>query len=218
MEKASRPRTIIAVKPLIKATSPKKQTIKKKTTSVDVSSRLKELQKSTKSSACKIRPSVKAPSNQTDKSPTAAPSPEKPKSTGAFKVRAIEKTKFCYFCAVRKVQWQVDITQIDYTHYLPLFFEGLREIDEPYKFLALNGTLDMLEKGGDKPLSCIPHLVIPIKQNLMTRHPTIMCIQMKVLQKLVLCCPYAGEALVPYYRQLLTIFNLFITNELRRCD
>ncbi|KAG9403778.1 hypothetical protein AC1031_005274 [Aphanomyces cochlioides] len=231
MEKASQPRTIIAVKPLIKATSPKKQTIKKKTPSVDVSSRLKELQKSTKSSACKIRPSVKAPSNQTDKSPTAAPSPEKPKPTGAFKVRAIEKTKFRYFYdrgdlplrvnfsgAVRKVQWQVDITQIDYTHYLPLFFEGLREVDEPYKFLALNGTLDMLEKGGDKPLSCIPHLVIPIKQNLMTRHPTIMCIQMKVLQKLVLCCPYAGEALVPYYRQLLTIFNLFITKRVNCGD
>ncbi|KAH9130408.1 hypothetical protein LEN26_008560 [Aphanomyces euteiches] len=76
----------------------------------------------------------------------------------------------------------------------------------------------MLEKGGDKPLSCIPHLVIPIKQNLMTRHPTIMCIQMKVLQKLVLCCPYAGEALVPYYRQLLTIFNLFITKRVNCGD
>ncbi|RHY81693.1 hypothetical protein DYB31_012157 [Aphanomyces astaci] len=106
---------------------------------------------------------------------------------------------------------QVDITQIDYSHYLPLFFEGLRELDEPYRFLALNGTMDMLEKGGDRPLTCIPHLVIPIKQNLMTRHPTIMCIQMKVLQKLVLTCPYAGEALVPYYRQILTIFNLFAT-------
>ncbi|RQM22062.1 hypothetical protein B5M09_005134 [Aphanomyces astaci] len=106
---------------------------------------------------------------------------------------------------------QVDITQIDYSHYLPLFFEGLRELEEPYRFLALNGTMDMLEKGGDRPLTCIPHLVIPIKQNLMTRHPTIMCIQMKVLQKLVLTCPYAGEALVPYYRQILTIFNLFAT-------
>ncbi|KAF0691375.1 Aste57867_17371 [Aphanomyces stellatus] len=186
--------------------------------------RLAELQKNTKSSASKVKP---ASSNQAEK----ASSPEKPKPTGAFKVRAIEKTKFRYFYdradlplrvnfsgAVRKVQWQVDITQIDYGHYLPLFFEGLRELDEPYKFLALNGTMDMLEKGGDRPLSCIPHLVIPIKQNLMTRHPTILCIQMKVLQKLVLSCPYAGEALVPYYRQILTIFNLFITKRVNCGD
>jgi hypothetical protein len=105
----------------------------------------------------------------------------------------------------------VDITTLDYAHYLPLFFEGLRELDEPYKFLALQGTMDLLEKGGSRPLSVIPHLILPIKQILMTRHPAILCTVMKVLQKLVLSCPYAGEALVPYYRQFMTTFNLFIT-------
>ena len=32
---------------------------------------------------------------------------------------------------------------------------------------------------------------------------------MKVLQALVLCSETIGEALVPYYRQILPIFNLF---------
>ncbi|RHY78668.1 hypothetical protein DYB38_012784, partial [Aphanomyces astaci] len=244
MDKVSRPRTIavrqqqqqqpkppspnkLAAKLKAAKHAPVKTTCNKfELSDVFATSRLRELQKNTKSSASKVKPASATssqnhhhPSNQGELS-----SPTKPKSTGAFKVRPIEKTKFRYFYdradlplrvnfsgAVRKVQWQVDITQIDYSHYLPLFFEGLRELDEPYRFLALNGTMDMLEKGGDRPLTCIPHLVIPIKQNLMTRHPTIMCIQMKVLQKLVLTCPYAGEALVPYYRQILTIFNLFAT-------
>ncbi|RHY03852.1 hypothetical protein DYB25_011447 [Aphanomyces astaci] len=244
MDKVSRPRTIavrqqqqqqpkppspnkLAAKLKAAKHAPVKTTCNKfELSDVFATSRLRELQKNTKSSASKVKPASATssqnhhhPSNQGELS-----SPTKPKTTGAFKVRPIEKTKFRYFYdradlplrvnfsgAVRKVQWQVDITQIDYSHYLPLFFEGLRELDEPYRFLALNGTMDMLEKGGDRPLTCIPHLVIPIKQNLMTRHPTIMCIQMKVLQKLVLTCPYAGEALVPYYRQILTIFNLFAT-------
>ncbi|ETW02750.1 hypothetical protein H310_05249 [Aphanomyces invadans] len=219
----------VAAKLKAAAKQPVKTNNKFELADVFATSRLRELQKNTKSSACKVKPAVKPAgdtlSNQGESSPT------KPRSTGAFKVRPIEKTKFRYFYdradlplrvnfsgAVRKVQWQVDITQIDYTHYLPLFFEGLRELDEPYRFLALNGTMDMLEKGGDRPLACIPHLVIPIKQNLMTRHPTILCIQMKVLQKLVLSCPYAGEALVPYYRQILTIFNLFVTKRVNCGD
>ncbi len=34
---------------------------------------------------------------------------------------------------------------------------------------------------------------------------------LKVLQKLVLSAPLVGEALVPYYRQILPIFNIFKT-------
>lgn len=120
--------------------------------------------------------------------------------------------------AVRKLQWQVDIAKLDYAHYLPLFMEGLRDLDEPYHFLALNGTLDLLEKGENRTLACLTLLILPMKQNLMTRNPTVLCVQMKVLQKLVLGCPYVGEALVPYYRQLLTIFNLFITKRVNCGD
>ena len=45
-----------------------------------------------------------------------------------------------------------------------------------------------------------------------TRDPEIICITLKVLQALVLCSETVGEALVPYYRQILPIFNLFKTN------
>ncbi|GAU89166.1 hypothetical protein RvY_01748 [Ramazzottius varieornatus] len=36
-----------------------------------------------------------------------------------------------------------------------------------------------------------------------------MCTTLKVLQHLILCCDLCGEALVPYYRQLLPTFNIF---------
>ena len=42
-----------------------------------------------------------------------------------------------------------------------------------------------------------------------TRDPEIIAITLKILQKLVTCANYVGEALVPYYRQILPIFNLY---------
>ncbi|KAE9005931.1 hypothetical protein PR002_g16623 [Phytophthora rubi] len=160
-----------------------------------------------------------------------APPSVRPHTAGAFKARTVEPTRFRYFYdrgdlpvrvnfagAVRKLQWQVDLSLLDFSHYLPVFMEGLRELEEPYHFLALNGTLDMLEKGGSRVLPCLSLLIPPMKANLMTRNQTVLCLQMKVLQRLVLCCPYTGEALVPYYRQLLSIFSLFITKRVNCGD
>ena len=42
-----------------------------------------------------------------------------------------------------------------------------------------------------------------------TKDPEIMCKTLKIIQKLVLEHPEIGEALVPYYRQLLPVCNLF---------
>lgn len=42
-----------------------------------------------------------------------------------------------------------------------------------------------------------------------TRDPDVIQITLKVLQKLVQSGEMVGEALVPYYRQILPIFNLF---------
>ena len=38
--------------------------------------------------------------------------------------------------ADKKIGWKLEPEHIDYHLYLPIFFEGLREIKEPYKFLA----------------------------------------------------------------------------------
>jgi len=107
------------------------------------------------------------------------------------------------------VQWKVAVDQLDYHHYLPIFFEGIREKHEPYRFLAVQGTFDMLEKGGAKVLPVIPQLIIPIKTALNTRDGEIIQVTLKVLQALVMCSDTIGEAMVPYYRQILPVLNLY---------
>ena len=117
-----------------------------------------------------------------------------------------------------KIAWLVDMSTLDYHHYLPTFFEGTREKEDPYRFLAIQGTYDLLEKGGAKILPVIPQLIIPIKSThpwltsaaaLNTRDPEIIVVTLKVLKKLVLSAEPIGEALVPYYRQILPILNIF---------
>ena len=42
-----------------------------------------------------------------------------------------------------------------------------------------------------------------------TRNPKVICTTLKVLQHLVNSADLVGEALVPYYRQILPIFNTY---------
>jgi hypothetical protein len=107
------------------------------------------------------------------------------------------------------IAWKVDIDKLDYHHYLPIFFDGIRETQEPYRFLAVKGVEDMLKAGGSKILPVIPQLIIPIKTALNTRDHMVMCITLQLVQKLVLSAELVGEALVPYYRQLLPVLNLY---------
>ncbi|KAF7254389.1 Parkin coregulated gene protein [Varanus komodoensis] len=139
---------------------------------------------------------------------------------------------------------KVEIEKLDYHHYLPLFFDGLCEMQFPYEFFARQGIHDMLEHGGNKILPVIPQLIIPIKtddgkleeakmeleqcellkvmakfsclklhKNLLNalnlRNRQVICITLKVLQHLVVSADMVGEALVPYYRQILPILNIF---------
>jgi hypothetical protein len=147
--------------------------------------------------------------------------PKKPRA-GATDVRPSGNTEFRRFYlrgdlpvqvafegASRKVQWKVDFRNLDYHHYLPIFFDGIRETQEPFKFIARQGSLDLIAKGAENHiLSVIPQLIIPIKQALNTRDESIICEMLKILQKLVTSSDLIGEALVPYYRQILPVFNL----------
>jgi len=76
----------------------------------------------------------------------------------------------------------------------------------------------MLDKGGSKILPVVPQLIIPIKTALNTRDLEIIATVLKVLQALVLSGEMIGEALVPYYRQLLPIFNIFKNKNLNLGD
>merc|ERR1711869_75658 len=148
-----------------------------------------------------------------------------PPTAKAFKRRPIEKTEFRKFYdrgdlpiqvqhsgIGNKLAWKVDVDKLDYHHYLPIFLDGIREKEDPYRFLAIQGGFDLLEKGGpggSKILPVIPQLIIPLKVALNTRDHGIMCTTLKVLEAIVMSGDMIGEALVPYYRQLLPVFNIF---------
>jgi len=115
-----------------------------------------------------------------------------------------------------KIAWKVEISKLDFHHYLPVFFDGLRELESPYAFLSEQGVYDMLQAGWNKVLPVIPQLIIPIKTALNTRDPAVMVKTLKVLQALVMADAQEtgpaliGQALVPYYRQILPVLNIFI--------
>ncbi|XP_014472107.1 PREDICTED: parkin coregulated gene protein homolog [Dinoponera quadriceps] len=136
------------------------------------------------------------------------PRPPKPSTFRKFYKRGLLPISLENDGYDQKINWKVDIEDLDFHHYLPMFFDGLTETEQPYKFLAEQGISDMLEHGGPKIRPVIPQLIIPIKNALNTRMPEIICTTMKALQRLVRSADCIGEALVPYFRQILPIPNL----------
>jgi len=145
-----------------------------------------------------------------------------PPRAGAFNRRPIEPSEFRRFYErgdlpiqvshrgiANKVSWKVDVEKLDYHHYLPIFIDGIREKEDPYRFLAVQGTFDMLEKGGSKILPVVPQLIIPLKKALETRDTPVIASTLKVLQTLAMSGEVVGQALVPYYRQVLPVLNIF---------
>jgi len=124
-----------------------------------------------------------------------------------------------------RLAWKVDIPKLDFHHYLPIFFDGLRETELPYSFVAEQGVMDMLEAGAHKVLPVIPQLIIPLKTALNTRDPDVIVKVLKILQALVNCdvqvsggAGLIGQALVPYYRQILPVLNIFINKNINMGD
>lgn len=93
--------------------------------------------------------------------------------------------------------------------YLPLFFDGLSETQHPYKTFARQGVQDLLSNGGDKIYAIIPQLIIPIKNALNTKNIEVMCTVLRIIQQLVNASDLIGPGLVPFYRQLLPVFNAY---------
>jgi hypothetical protein len=94
----------------------------------------------------------------------------------------------------------VEVDLLDYHHYLPIFFHGLRETAEPYKFLADQGVDALIQFGKEKVLPVLPQLIIPIKEALGTKNHEIVVKTLKKLQTLVKASDVIAENLVPYYR------------------
>lgn len=112
--------------------------------------------------------------------------------------------------------WRLPPQQLDYAYYLPVFFEGLAESQLPYMLLARAAVADMLTSasggnsgaGDPKILPVIPQLIVPIKNALNTRNPTVIMATLSAIRQMVVAGPCIGRSLVPYFRQILPVCNL----------
>jgi hypothetical protein len=107
--------------------------------------------------------------------PVEKPREQAPRA-GAVKRRPIQPTEFRRFyergdlpiqiChgSPNSILWKIEVKQLDYHHYLPIFMEGIREKVDPHRFLAVQGVFDLLQHGQAKVLPVIPQLIIPIKR------------------------------------------------------
>ncbi|KAL8424318.1 hypothetical protein Efla_006046 [Eimeria flavescens] len=89
--------------------------------------------------------------------------------------------------------------------------QRIEEKEDPYRILAVQGTHDLLEHAGRKAVAVIPQLIMPLKKALNTRDPEVCPLSPSPSDKFPVSSGQAGEALVPYYRQLLPCCNLFIS-------
>lgn len=111
--------------------------------------------------------------------------------------------------SLNKIDWVEKPEEIDLKRYFPSFVEGLREKLDPYRFIAILGSFELIEKNSsEKIIECIPLIILPLKISLNTKDPEIIAVVCKFIQKLLHTHAEAGKHLVPYYRQLLPIFNI----------
>ena len=64
--------------------------------------------------------------------------------------------------------------------YLPIFIDGIREKQEPYRFLAIQGAFDLLDYVKDSVVKVIPQIILPLKAALNTRDKEIISVALKV--------------------------------------
>uniref|UniRef100_A0A7R9U2T4 Uncharacterized protein n=1 Tax=Pinguiococcus pyrenoidosus TaxID=172671 RepID=A0A7R9U2T4_9STRA len=110
------------------------------------------------------------------------------------------------------LSWVAPPPSLDYGYYLPMFVEGLRCKKDPYKFVARQGTLELLEAARGYPERIIPlveRLIPPLRAAVSTGGEDVHVAVLQTLRAMVLSNPGVGEALVPHLRQLLLTFKKY---------
>mmetsp|Transcript_28693 Transcript_28693/g.66167 ORF Transcript_28693/g.66167 Transcript_28693/m.66167 type:complete len:592 (+) Transcript_28693:79-1854(+) len=81
--------------------------------------------------------------------------------------------------------WTVDLEDVSLQRYLPLFVDGLREKEDPYCFVAFEGTTSLLACSGHKVLPVVPELISSMKVALNSNDSQVVMAIMRVLQQLL---------------------------------
>ena len=123
--------------------------------------------------------------------------------------RGVIPIKVLHNGSINKIIWTTEPSSLELKALFPVFVDGLREKIDPYRFLAILGSFDIIEKSPTaKLVETIPLLIQPLKAALNTRDLDIIAVSLKFLLKLLTTHNEIGKYLVPYFRQLLPILNI----------
>lgn len=108
------------------------------------------------------------------------------------------------------LDFKVPIENLDVAYFLPIFVDGLRERMQPFRFVASEGTLMLVQRGDSSQiLSCLPELIYPLKYALESCDKPTIILALRVIQALCSSNRDISEALVKFYRQLLPVLNRY---------
>jgi len=114
---------------------------------------------------------------------------------------------------LNQLRWTTPPAQCNLQRLLPVFIDGLRELEEPYKFVALQGSLDLINGGQTKRVLVVIDFIIPRMQScLNTRIVPVISRVLLVLRMLLKAHPSVGPLLIPHYRKLYPIMSSFLRN------
>jgi hypothetical protein len=110
------------------------------------------------------------------------------------------------------LSWMCPLHNLDYEHYLPIFMDGIRCTENPHQFIAKQGVYELIEdaRGDSKRiLDVLDICVLPMRYALSTKNPDVVLRIINILKQLCTVHPSCGPRLIPHYRQILGILNLF---------
>jgi hypothetical protein len=110
------------------------------------------------------------------------------------------------------LSWMCPLHNLDYEHYLPIFMDGVRCTDNPHKFIARQGVYELIEDArgnSQRVIDCLLLLMLPLRYSLSTKNPDTILAVINILKQLCDVHPTIGPHLIPHYRQILGILNLF---------
>lgn len=110
--------------------------------------------------------------------------------------------------------WEVEPNLLDYETYLPMFFGGLLETEEPYALFARRGILDMLQHGEDSSVADAVHLIIaPLREALLTGDPRICVTAIESMQAVLRVGKKSASAMLPFLKSILPCFRRLLLSQ-----
>lgn len=79
------------------------------------------------------------------------------------------------------IDWKVPIEALNIKIYFPIFLDGLREKQNPFKFVAEQGSMAILKAADEERLlPCLTEIIRPIRKNLNTKDKPTLVLVIKV--------------------------------------